>query len=98
MFQRLALPIQLGRSRVPGIKIHDARVPRLGEVLLHGGTQITGWRSRQMHEAVWDACGRREQTCTLGQQRRDPRKLKAHGLLERLGRGCCYRLTPKASA
>ncbi len=36
---------QLGRSRVPGIKIHDTRVPRLMEVLLDGGTQITGWGS-----------------------------------------------------
>jgi len=53
-------------GRVPGIKIHDTRVPRLMEVLLDGGTQITGWR-----------------------------KLKAHGLLERLGHGYCYRLTPQ---
>ena len=67
LFQRLALPIQLGRSRVPGIKIHDTRVLRLLEVLLHGGTQITGWRSRQMHEAVLEAYGLTEQTYTLGQ-------------------------------
>ncbi len=94
LFQRLALPIQLGRSRVPGIKIHDTRVLRLLEVLLDGGgTQITGWRSRQMHEAVLEAYGLGEQTCTLGQLRYDPRKLKAHGLVERLGRGYCYRLT-----
>ena len=32
--------MQLGRSRVPGIKIHDTRVPRLLEVLLHGGAPI----------------------------------------------------------
>ncbi len=95
LFQRLALPIQLGRSRVPGIKIHDTRVLRLMEVLLHGGTQITGWRSRQMHEAVLDAYGLTEQTYTLGQLRYDLRKLKAHGLVERLGRSYCYRLTPK---
>ncbi len=67
LFQRLALPIQLGRSRVPGIKIHDTRVLRLMEVLLHGGTQISGWRSRQMHEAVLEAYGLAEQSCTLGQ-------------------------------
>ena len=95
LFQRLALPIQLGRSRVPGIKIHDTRLLRLMEVLLHGGTQITGWRSRQMHEAVLDAYGLNEQTYTLGQLRYDLRKLKAHGLVERLDRSYCYRLTPK---
>ncbi len=39
------------------------------EVLLDGGTQITGWRSRQMQEAVLEAYGLTEQTCTLGQLR-----------------------------
>jgi hypothetical protein len=95
LFQRLALPIPLGRSRVPGIKIHDTRVLRLMEVLLHGGTQITGWRSRQMHQAVLAASGLSEQTYTLGQLRYDLRKMKAHGLVERLGQSYCYRLTPK---
>ena len=95
LFQRLALPIQLGRSRVPGIKIHDTRVLRLMEVLLHGGTQISGWRSRQMHEAVLEAYGLSEQTYTLGQLRYDLRKMKAHGLVERLGSSYGYRLTQK---
>ena len=95
LLQRLALPIQLGRSRVPGIKIHDTRVLRLMEVLLHGGTQISGWRSRQMHEAVLAAYGLSEQSYTLGQLRYDLRKLKAHGLVERLGRSYRYRLTQK---
>ena len=66
LLQRLALPIQLGRSRVPGIKIHDTRVLRLMEVLLHGGTQISGWRSRQMHEAVLEAYGLSEQPAPWG--------------------------------
>ena len=69
-------------------------MPRLLEVLLHGGASITGWRSRQMHEAVLEAYGLAEQTYTLGRLRHDWRKMKAHGLAERLGRGYCYRPTP----
>ena len=42
LFQRLALPIISGRTRVPGIKIHDTRMIRLMEVLLHSGTKIGG--------------------------------------------------------
>src|SRR6185295_17369478 len=38
LFQRMALPILSGRTRVPGIKIHDTRMIRLMEVLLHSGT------------------------------------------------------------
>ena len=48
-----------------------------------------------MKEAVLDAYGLTEQTCTPGQLRYDPRKLKAHGLAERPGRSYCYRLTQK---
>jgi len=45
LFQRLALPITRGRTKIPGIKIQDTRMIRLMEVLLHGGTQLGGWRS-----------------------------------------------------
>jgi hypothetical protein len=39
LFQRLALPIPVGSSKIPGIKIHDTRMMRLMEVLLHAGSQ-----------------------------------------------------------
>jgi hypothetical protein len=45
LFQRMALPVIVGTTKVAGIKIHDARVMRLMEVLLHGGTQLNGWRA-----------------------------------------------------
>lgn len=47
LFQRIALPIAVGQVKVPGIKIHDTRMIRLMEVLLHTGTKITGWRGRR---------------------------------------------------
>jgi len=50
--QRLALPIVIGSVRYPGIKIHDTRVIRLLEVLLHGGNTVGGWTAKQIHEAV----------------------------------------------
>jgi hypothetical protein len=39
LFQRLALPIPAGSHKIPGIKIHDTRMLRLMEVLLHAGTK-----------------------------------------------------------
>jgi hypothetical protein len=36
LLQRLARPITVGAVRYPGLKIHEARVVRLFEVLLHG--------------------------------------------------------------
>jgi len=40
LFQRLALPVSSGNSKIPGIKIQDTRMIRLMEVLLHGGPQL----------------------------------------------------------
>src|SRR5438445_1542320 len=40
LLQRLALPITVGAVRYPGIKIHDPRIIRLLEVLLHSGSHV----------------------------------------------------------
>ena len=95
LFQRLALPIQIGRSKIPGIKIQDTRMMRLMEVLLHGGSQLAGWRTAQIHQALGLAFGLSAQAYTLTQLRYDVRKMKGHGLLERDGHRYCYRLTGK---
>ena len=97
LFQRLALPIASGRTRVPGIKIHDTRVIRLMEVLLHSGTKIGGWRTAQIHEAILAAFGLKASHYTLTQLRYDLRRMKAHGLLERDGKRYAYRLTPQGN-
>jgi len=97
LFQRLALPIPAGRTKIPGIKIHDTRMLRLMEVLLHGGTQLAGWRTAQIHTAILQAFGLTPETYSLTQLRYDVRKMKAHGLLQREGRSYCYRLTEKGS-
>ena len=95
LFQRLALPIPSGSTKVPGIKIQDTRMLRLMEVLLHGGTQLGGWRSRHIYEAILSAYQLTPNSYTLTQLRYDLRKLKAHALLERDGQHYAYRLTEK---
>jgi len=57
LFQRLALPIVSGKTKIPGIKIHDTRIIRLMEVLLNAGTQLNGWRTAQIHQAILTAFG-----------------------------------------
>jgi hypothetical protein len=95
LFQRLALPITTGHTRIPGIKLHDTRMMRVLEVLLHGGSQLAGWRTADIHRAVLAAFGLTADRYSRTQLRYDLRKLKAHGLLERLGRSYAYRLTEK---
>jgi DNA-binding PadR family transcriptional regulator len=95
LFQRMALPVMAGKTKIAGIKIHDTRMMRLMEVLLHGGTQLDGWRSADIHQAILTTFGLSAATYTLTQLRYDLRKMKAHGLLERIGHGYRYRLTDK---
>src|SRR5438445_13163794 len=80
LFQRLALPIAVGRTRIPGIKIHDTRMMRLLEVLLHAGPQLAGWRTAKIHAAVLAAFCLPAEKYSVAQLRYYLRKLKAHGL------------------
>ncbi len=92
LFQRIALPVTAGKTKIAGIKIHDTRMMRLMEVLLHGGTQLNGWRSSDIHQAILTSFGLSSDRYTITQLRYDLRKMKAHGLLERIGRSYRYRL------
>ena len=97
LFQKLALPIQSGKTKIAGIKIHDTRIMRLMEVLLHGGAQLNGWRTAEIHQAILTTFGLSADNYTLTQLRYDVRKMKAHGLVERLGRSYRYQFTDKGT-
>ena len=95
LLQRIALPITIGTVRFPGIKIHDTRIIRLLEVLLHNGSTVGGWTANQIHQAVISTFQISPKHYGLNQLRYDLRKLKGHGLLERDGCRYAYRLTAK---
>ena len=98
LFQRLALPVTVGKTKIAGIKVHDTRLLRLMEVLLHEGTQIHGWRTAEIHHAITTAFGLAQGKYTLTQLRYDLRKLKAQGLLERQGNATAINSPTKGSA
>ena len=89
------MPIIVGAVRYPGIKIHDVRIIRLLEVLLHGGTHVGGWTAKEIHQALLTTFRLSERAYGLNQLRYDLRKLKGHGLIERDGSRYAYRLTSK---
>jgi hypothetical protein len=93
LFQQLAQPTPVGHTKIPGIKIQDTRMLRLMEVLLHGGPQLAGWRTAQIHTAILQAFALTPETYSVTQLRYDLRKMKAHGVLQRDGRSYRYRLT-----
>jgi hypothetical protein len=95
LLQRLALPMTVGSVRYAGIKIHDPRVLRLFEVLLHGSHTLGGSTCQQLHQALLASFQLSPPAYRIDQLRYDLRKLKGHGLLERESRRYAYRLTSK---
>lgn len=95
LLRRIGLPIEVDGKRTPGIRIQDARMIRLMEVLLHSGTAIGGWSAKRIHEAVLNRFHLAERDYRLNSLRYDLRKLKGHGLLERDKGRYAYRLTEK---
>ncbi len=89
----LAHSVRVGRRRVPGLKLEDDRVIRLLEALLHPGTFVADWTSREVHDRLLKRHRLAEQEYRLSQLRYDLGKLRAHGLVERLGTSRRYRLT-----
>ena len=94
LLQRLALPITIGAVRYPGIKIHDPRVIRLLEVLLHGGSHVGGWTVKQIHRAVLTAFHLSDTAYRLNQLRYDLRKLKSLPLRRQGATVCCSVTAP----
>ncbi len=95
LLQRMALPILSGSVYYAGIKIHETRIIRLLEVLLHAGNNLGGWSAKQIHQIILQSFHLSEKSYALNQLRYDLRKLKGHGLLERDGSRYAYRLTSK---
>lgn len=89
----LAQPTVQGTRRIPGIKLHDDRVIRLLEALLHPGGLLADWTSRDVHARLLERHRLTDDDYRLSQLRYDLTKLRAKGLVERIGTTRRYRLT-----
>ena len=90
---KLAKPVAIGARRIPGIKLHDERVIRLLDTLLYAGGLLGHWTTRDLHARLLARHRLTEGDYTLGQLRYDLRKLRAHGLADRIATTRRYRLT-----
>ena len=91
----LGRPVVVGKRRVPGLKLEDDRVIRLLDGLLHPGTFVAAWTGREVHGRLLTRHRLAEADYRLSQLRYDLGKLRAHGLVERLGTSRRYRLTAR---
>ena len=89
----LAQPTIIASRRIPGIKLHDDRVIRVLEALLHPGGFLADWTSRDLHVRLLQRHRLTGDDYRLSQLRYDVTKLRAKGLVERIGTTRRYRLT-----
>jgi hypothetical protein len=95
---RLAKPILQGKTKVAGIKLENTRLMRLLETLLQGaGGHLRRWTTAQLHHTILGAYDLKPKDYTLHQLRYDVRKLRLHGLIERMPRSYAYRFTDKGT-
>jgi hypothetical protein len=97
LFQRMALPVT-GRQN-QNRRNQDSRHP---DDATDGSTAARRHATQRMaspeiHQAILTTFGLTTSTYTLTQLRYDLCKMKAHGLLERIGRAYCYRLSDKGT-
>jgi len=93
---RLAQPVIQGQTKVSGIKLEQKRILRLLEVLLQGaGGHLKVWTTARLRNTVLDQCSLKQKDYTLNQIRYDLRKLRLHGLIQRVPHSQAYRFTQK---
>jgi hypothetical protein len=83
----LAKPTRVRQRRVPGLKLHDDRVIRLLDTLLHPAAFAGEWTTRELHARLLARHRLAERDYRLSQ-------LRAKELVQRVGRTRRYRLTP----
>ncbi|MBV9602111.1 MAG: hypothetical protein JOZ87_35360 [Chloroflexi bacterium] len=89
----LAASTLVGQRRIPGLKLHDDRVIRVLETLLHPAGFVRDWTTRELHTRVVVRHHLSDDEYRLSQLRYDLSKLRAKGLVERIGKTRRYTLT-----
>src|SRR4029453_17523896 len=90
----LAEPTLIGQRRIPGLKLHDDRVIRLLETLLHPGGLVRDWTPRELNTRLVPRHRLADDDYRLSQLRYDLNKLRAKGLVQRIGNTRRYCITP----
>jgi len=91
---RLAKTVQCGNTKVAGIKLENTRLMRLLQVLLQKASgELRTWTSAYLLQTIHDQYNLKSSDYSINQLRYDLRKLRVHGLIERIPHTYFYRLT-----
>jgi hypothetical protein len=93
-FHDLTAPVvTLRGTRIPGLRFGDTRVHALLRALLVHRLLVHGFTNRDLRTLIAPLLGKRLEDITAGQMTYDLRRLRAHGLIERIPRTRRYTVT-----
>lgn len=93
-FQTLQQPVEVDGRRGSALRFGDPRVQALLAVLVLFCLQPEGFRHQQLRPLLAQFLGLKPQELTRGRMSYDLRRLRLHGLIERIKGTHRYRLTP----
>ena len=92
-FQKLNRPIQMDSQRASALRFADPQVQALCGALLVFQLLPTGFSNRNLRDSLAPLLGRHSDQLTQGRMTYQLRRLRLHGIIERVPRSHRYRLT-----
>jgi len=93
IFIQLSKPVLSGKVKVPGIKIDNDRVIRLMEFLLRYASGCNIFSAKEIYQKLLKSYDITENDYKFNQLQYDIRKLKAHGIIEKINKTHNYKIT-----
>ncbi len=94
MWNDVVRPVKVGDQRAAGLRFDDPRVQALFSVMLLYVFQTEGFASKQLREPLAQLLGIDPAKLTQARMTYDLRRLRLHGLIERIPKTHRYRITP----
>jgi len=94
-FDRVVRPAEVEGQRASALRFGDARVQALFSVLVVFSLQLRGFNNREMRTLLAQLLGLDPGNYPIGRMTYDLRRLRLHGIIERIPHSHRYQLTPQ---
>src|SRR5580704_12965507 len=94
-FDRVVRPAEVEGQRASALRFGDARVQALFSVLVVFSLQLRGFNNREMRTLLAQLLGLDPGNYPIGRMTYDLRRLRLHGIIERIRHSHRYQLTPQ---
>ena len=92
-FERVVRPLEVRGQRVAALRFDDRRVQALFGTVVQFALQVTGFANKDLRAPLAHLLGTDPDKITPGQMSYDLRRLRLHGLIERIPKTHRYQLT-----